>query len=146
LYKEQSDKDGPFVSLSPEHKPFVPFAANPSTQAASRGQTKNFNKRTAQLLNSAIQNLVHTLYLQEQSFKDGAFFYRFLEDEPFVKSAANWSGATSDSEPPPAVDLGNGLRKLILAVYDEFLSDDGRHVDYQGIAKSEIFRRCGFET
>lgn len=88
----------------------------------------------------------HPLYPQEQSFKDGAFFYRFLEHEPFVKSAANWSGATSDSEPLPAVDLGNGLRKLILAVYDEFLSDDGRHVDYQGIAKSEIFRRCGSET
>lgn len=78
---------------------------------------------------------------QEHTFKDGPFFYRLLEHEPFVKSAANWGGATSDSEPPQAVELGTRLRKLILAVYDEFLSEDGRHVDYQGIGKSEIFRR-----
>ena len=80
-------------------------------------------------------------FLQEHPFKDGPLFYRLLEHEPFVKTAANWSGATSDLEPPPAVELGTRMRKMILAVYDEFLSDDGRHVDYRGIAKSEIFRR-----
>jgi hypothetical protein len=39
----------------------------------------------------------------------------------------------------PAVKLGEDLRRLILALYAEFLSPDGRAVDYDGIRGSKMF-------
>lgn len=37
--------------------------------------------------------------------------------------------------------MAEQLRKLILALYDEFLSEDGKAVDYEGLAKSDGWKR-----
>eukprot|EP00246_Nothoceros_aenigmaticus_P011423 TRINITY_DN3105_c0_g1_i1.p1 TRINITY_DN3105_c0_g1~~TRINITY_DN3105_c0_g1_i1.p1 ORF type:complete len:611 (-),score=131.46 TRINITY_DN3105_c0_g1_i1:1000-2832(-) len=80
--------------------------------------------------------------LQEHVFEDGNHFYRFLEHNPQVQSKClNFTGATNDLEPRSCKDVGNDLKKLILAMYDAYVSEDGKHVDYEGISKSEEFKR-----
>eukprot|EP01094_Clydonella_sp_ATCC50884_P000341 TRINITY_DN10267_c0_g1_i1.p1 TRINITY_DN10267_c0_g1~~TRINITY_DN10267_c0_g1_i1.p1 ORF type:complete len:520 (+),score=191.95 TRINITY_DN10267_c0_g1_i1:33-1592(+) len=76
-------------------------------------------------------------------FKDKYLFYRFLHDEK--KQALNVQ-ETSMCEPMPALDLAEKLRRLIIALYDEHLSPDGKVVDYAGIARSEGFRRYALMT
>lgn len=76
-------------------------------------------------------------------FEDGNHFYRFLEHNPQVLSKClNFTGATNDLEPRSCKEVGDDLRKLILAIYDAYVTEDGKHVDYEAIAKSEEFKRC----
>jgi hypothetical protein len=85
------------------------------------------------------------LYIQcvcrENDFEDGNHYYRFLEHEPFIPKCYNFRGSTNDSEPKPAVVVGQRLNKIMSAILESYSSDDRRHVDYAGISKSEEFRR-----
>ncbi len=41
----------------------------------------------------------------------------------------------------PAHEVAEDLRRLILTIYDNFLSDDGKCVNYAGIAQSDSYKR-----
>ncbi|KAJ7543861.1 hypothetical protein O6H91_09G056300 [Diphasiastrum complanatum] len=80
--------------------------------------------------------------LQEHLFEDGNNFYRFLEHDPVVSTKCyNFLGITNDLEPHPAHEVGKELMELILAIYETHVSEDGKHVNYRGISRSEEFRR-----
>lgn len=76
--------------------------------------------------------------------EDGLFvdddknLYKLLEHE---ESSALNAGMTSECEPRPAAELGEDLRKLILSLYNDYLSGDGKGVDYKGIAGSPKFAK-----
>ena len=74
----------------------------------------------------------------EHHFEDKYLFYRFIDAH---HSKAFNMTALSFNEPLPAPEVAEKLRKLILAIYDEFLSEDGRSVDYAGIGRSHLFKR-----
>eukprot|EP00249_Psilotum_nudum_P022696 c28612_g1_i2 orf=179-2128(+) len=80
--------------------------------------------------------------LEENIFEDGNQCYRFLEHDPVICTKCyNFHGITNDLEPRPAADVEISLRKLTLAIFESYISEDGKHVDYQGISMSEEFRR-----
>ncbi|XP_030845992.1 uncharacterized protein LOC593247 [Strongylocentrotus purpuratus] len=70
-------------------------------------------------------------------FEDNDTLYRLLEHDQ--NSALN-AGLTSECEARPASDLGEDLRKLILSLYNDFLTPDGKSVNYKGIAESSQFK------
>ncbi|KAJ6726106.1 F26K24.21 PROTEIN [Salix purpurea] len=88
----------------------------------------------------ARKHFIHHVF-GENDFEDGNHYYRFLEHEPFVPKCYNFRGSTNDSEPKPAVVVGQTLHKIMSAILESYVSDDRRHVDYAGISKSEEFRR-----
>ncbi|KAB5544941.1 hypothetical protein DKX38_013053 [Salix brachista] len=88
----------------------------------------------------ARKHFIHHVF-GENDFEDGNHYYRFLEHEPFVPKCYNFRGSTNDSEPKPAVVVGQTLHKIMSAILESYASDDRRHVDYAGISKSEEFRR-----
>ncbi|KAL3677786.1 hypothetical protein R1sor_020742 [Riccia sorocarpa] len=92
--------------------------------------------------NFAKKHFIHPVN-EDHLFEDGSYLYRFLENEPAVvgNKVLNFNGATNDLEPLPAVDVGNKLRQLMLAILESKLSSDGKHVDHHRLAKSEEFRR-----
>jgi hypothetical protein len=49
------------------------------------------------------------------------------------------SSSSSSSVVPVSMQIAAKLNQQVLAVYGEFLSDDGRSVDYVGMAKSDAF-------
>ncbi|XP_006819587.1 uncharacterized protein LOC102804375 [Saccoglossus kowalevskii] len=69
-------------------------------------------------------------------FRDDNTHYRLMEDD---ESSALNAGLSSECEPRPATELSEYLRRLILAIYSDFLSSDGKSVDYKGIAESKKF-------
>jgi len=77
----------------------------------------------------------------DHELKDEELFYRFAEDDPKGSKALNVTqdGAVA-CQPQGAGELGKQMRTLILELYDEFLSGDGKSVDYDGIAKSDLFK------
>uniref|UniRef100_A0A0C9S643 TSA: Wollemia nobilis Ref_Wollemi_Transcript_15591_2492 transcribed RNA sequence n=1 Tax=Wollemia nobilis TaxID=56998 RepID=A0A0C9S643_9CONI len=80
--------------------------------------------------------------LNENEFEDGNHLYRFLEHDPIISTKCfNFRGFTNDKEPKPAALVAEKLRKIMIAILETFVSDDGRHVNYQGICSSEEFRR-----
>eukprot|EP00271_Cylindrocystis_brebissonii_P016298 TRINITY_DN396_c0_g1_i1.p1 TRINITY_DN396_c0_g1~~TRINITY_DN396_c0_g1_i1.p1 ORF type:complete len:494 (+),score=120.93 TRINITY_DN396_c0_g1_i1:438-1919(+) len=96
-----------------------------------------------------MKHYFRNIFKKEDMLVDGPDLYRFLEHDTKLKSpgmSLNFLGAVSQLQPPPATLIGEKLRKLILAIYEEFLSEDGRQVDYKGIAKSEVFRRYVTKT
>lgn len=78
---------------------------------------------------------------RENDFEDGNHYYRFIEHEPFIPKCYNFRGSTNDSEPKPAVVVGQRLHKIMSAILESHASDDKCLVDYAGISKSEEFRR-----
>ncbi|KAJ6903355.1 hypothetical protein NC651_020755 [Populus alba x Populus x berolinensis] len=88
----------------------------------------------------ARKHFIHHVF-GENDFEDGNHYYRFLEHEPFIPKCYNFRGSTNDSEPKPAVVVGQRLNKIMSAILESYASDDRRHVDYAGISKSEEFRR-----
>lgn len=71
------------------------------------------------------------------NFKEDSTLYRLLQDEPSNALNANVS---VDLKPMPASELAVQLRKQILKIYGEFLSSDGKCVDYDGIKGSDLFK------
>ena len=75
--------------------------------------------------------------VNDHCFKDKYLYYRFVHHE--TKNALNVQKLTL-KEPKPATEVASGLRKIILSLYDNYLSEDGKSVDYVGISKSELFK------
>lgn len=64
--------------------------------------------------------------------------YRLLEDDPH--SALN-AGQTASCTPIPAAELSLLLREMILKLFSEHLSADGKSVDYKGMSVNPAFER-----
>lgn len=64
---------------------------------------------------------------------DASAYYRLLEDD---EGEALNAGAASDCRPAAAPELGEALRRLILALYDKGLSKGGHSVDYKATPAS----------
>ncbi|XP_062258421.1 uncharacterized protein zgc:152951 isoform X1 [Platichthys flesus] len=64
--------------------------------------------------------------------------YRLLEDDPH--SALN-AGQTAGCSVKPAAELSLLLRELILKLFSEHLSADGKSVDYKGMSSNPAFKR-----
>ncbi|XP_037343953.1 uncharacterized protein zgc:152951 isoform X1 [Pungitius pungitius] len=77
--------------------------------------------------------------LQEGSFEEGKdSLYRLLEDDP--NSALN-AGQTAACSPIPAAELSLLVRELILKLFSDHLSADGKSVDYKGMLGNPAFDR-----
>eukprot|EP01083_Nonionella_stella_P023892 66094_1 len=81
------------------------------------------------------EDMIHHV-AKSQPFRDGTYFYRFQADEDHT--ALN---TTNISKKPrrSATELGHEIRQLILEMYNDFLSEDGNAVDYEGLANSKYF-------
>lgn len=79
---------------------------------------------------------------QDGSFGEGKdtmdTLYRLLEDDPH--SALN-AGQTASCSPIQAAELSLLLRDMILKLFSEHLSADGKSVDYKGMSMSPAFER-----
>lgn len=70
------------------------------------------------------RNFGHSLEKGKQTeFKDDESIYRLLEDD---ESTALNSGMSSLCEPRPAPQIAEELRRLILNLYSQYLSKDGK--------------------
>lgn len=80
--------------------------------------------------------------LDENVFEDGNHPYRFMEHDPVVTAKCyNFTGFTNDMKPKPPTEIAARLRGLTQAIYEAYISDDGKHVDYRSIRVSEEFIR-----
>ncbi|PKA58084.1 hypothetical protein AXF42_Ash019310 [Apostasia shenzhenica] len=79
--------------------------------------------------------------LDENVFEDGNHLYRFLEHDPVANRCQNVPHGTIDVEPKLVIDVASRLRLLSYAIFEAYVSEDGRHVDYKSIHASEEFKR-----
>ncbi|KAG8076332.1 hypothetical protein GUJ93_ZPchr0006g42433 [Zizania palustris] len=80
--------------------------------------------------------------LDENVFEDGNHLYRFLDHDPIIiNQCYNIPRGIIDVEPKPIVELASRLRKLSLAMFEAYVSEDGKHVDYRSIEGCEEFKR-----
>ncbi|MQM18987.1 hypothetical protein Taro_051987 [Colocasia esculenta] len=80
--------------------------------------------------------------LEENTFEDGNHPYRFLEHDPVVFSQCyNIPRGINDVKPKPLIDIASRLRYLSFAIFEAYVSENGKHVDYRSIHDSEEFRR-----
>eukprot|EP00897_Mesotaenium_endlicherianum_P006562 jgi/Mesen1/5934/ME000301S05070 len=72
---------------------------------------------------------------------DSGRLYRFLEDEPELSRdrCLNFTGAVSQAEPAPAPAVGDQLRKLILAIYDQYVkrTEELQRLDLAALSRGE---------
>ncbi|XP_071960579.1 uncharacterized protein [Antedon mediterranea] len=83
------------------------------------------------------QKFGHKIKGKSEHFQDDENLYRLIEND---ESMALNSGLPSDCPPRPAGEIGEILRRLILNIFNEFLSEDGKSVDYKGIEASDGFK------
>ncbi|KAI3842319.1 hypothetical protein MKW98_026109 [Papaver atlanticum] len=80
--------------------------------------------------------------LDENVFEDGNHLYRFLDHDPIVSSQCyNITKGISDVKPKPVIEIASRLRFLSFAMFEAYTSEDGKHVDYRSIHRSEEFAR-----
>ncbi|XP_063355506.1 uncharacterized protein zgc:152951 isoform X1 [Pelmatolapia mariae] len=83
---------------------------------------------------------VHGCEQQDGNFGEGKdtmdALYRLLEDDPH--SALN-AGQTATCSPMQAAELSLLLREMILKLFSEHLSADGKSVDYKGMSANPAF-------
>lgn len=80
--------------------------------------------------------------MNEHIFEDGNHLYRFLEHDPIVMTQCyNIPKGTIDVKPKPLTEIASRLRFLSYAIFEAYVSEDGRHVDYRSIYGSEEFKR-----
>uniref|UniRef100_A0A0E0DZA6 DEP domain-containing protein n=1 Tax=Oryza meridionalis TaxID=40149 RepID=A0A0E0DZA6_9ORYZ len=80
--------------------------------------------------------------LDEDVFEDGNHLYRFLDNDPIIMSQCyNIPKGIMDVEPKPIVEVASRLRKLSQAMFEAYVSEDGKHVDYRSIQGCEEFKR-----
>uniref|UniRef100_H2ZAF3 DEP domain-containing protein n=1 Tax=Ciona savignyi TaxID=51511 RepID=H2ZAF3_CIOSA len=72
-----------------------------------------------------------------QPLRDDSTLYRLLQDSP--SNALN-AGLPAYKALTSASELSLLIRKTILNLYGDFLSKDGKHVDYKGIGESKGFK------
>ncbi|KAM3849922.1 uncharacterized protein ACN63O_020320, partial [Diretmus argenteus] len=68
----------------------------------------------------------------------GETLYRLLQHDPH--STLN-TGQTAACSPLQAAELSSVLREMILKLFSEHLSADGKRVDYKGMSVSSVFER-----
>lgn len=108
-----------------------------------KGMAKAEALKTGQvLLQKKYMVGVHGSGQQDGSFEEGKgtmeSLYRLLEDDPH--SALN-TGQTAACSPIKASELSLLLREMILKLFSEHLSADGKSVDYKGMSMSPAFER-----
>lgn len=82
------------------------------------------------------------LYLSENLFEDGNHLYRFLDDDPIVVSQChNIPRGIITVKPKPLAEIASRLRFLSNAMFEAYVSEDGRIVDYTSLHGSEEFAR-----
>ncbi|OAY72399.1 uncharacterized protein LOC109705438 [Ananas comosus] len=80
--------------------------------------------------------------LDENIFEDGNHLYRFLEHDPTVMTQCyNIPRGTIDVKPKPITEIAARLRLLSYAMFEAYVSEDGRHVEYRSIHGCEEFKR-----
>uniref|UniRef100_A0A0D9WNG6 DEP domain-containing protein n=1 Tax=Leersia perrieri TaxID=77586 RepID=A0A0D9WNG6_9ORYZ len=80
--------------------------------------------------------------LGENVFEDGNHLYRFLDNDPIIMSQCyNIPKGIIDVEPKPIIEVASRLRKLSHAMFEAYVSEDGKHVDYRSIQGCEEFKR-----
>ncbi|KAM0914296.1 hypothetical protein ACQ4PT_011509 [Festuca glaucescens] len=80
--------------------------------------------------------------LNENVFEDGNQPYRFLDHDPIIMTQCyNIPRGIIDVAPKPMVEIASRLRKLSYAIFEAYVSEDGRHVDYRSIQGCEEFKR-----
>ncbi|XP_062506238.1 uncharacterized protein LOC134182807 [Corticium candelabrum] len=100
-------------------------------------KNKNMNRSEATEMGRELmkRNFCHHV-ADDHEFKDEYLFYRFVEDKR--RSALNMSYVT-DCEPHGANVISEHLRHLILQLYADHLSQDGKAVDYEGMGRNPKF-------
>jgi len=80
--------------------------------------------------------------VDENVFEDGNHLYRFLDHEPIVMTQCyNIPRGIIDVAPKPIAEVASRLRSLSYAIFEAYVSVDGRHVDYRSIQGCEEFKR-----
>ncbi|XP_061365345.1 uncharacterized protein LOC133308690 [Gastrolobium bilobum] len=80
--------------------------------------------------------------LDENLFEDGNHLYRFLDDDPIVVSQChNIPRGILTLTPKPLAEIASRLRFLCYAIFEAYVSEDGRRVDYTSMHESEEFAR-----
>ncbi|KAL6605922.1 hypothetical protein ACP70R_041575 [Stipagrostis hirtigluma subsp. patula] len=80
--------------------------------------------------------------LDENVFEDGNQLYRFLDHDPIVMTQCyNIPRGIIDVAPKPMAEVASRLRLLSYAIFEAYVSEDGRHVDYRSIQGCEEFKR-----
>ncbi|KAG9451627.1 hypothetical protein H6P81_011592 [Aristolochia fimbriata] len=88
------------------------------------------------------QQLFFQHVLDENVFEDGNHVYRFLDDDPVVVTQCyNIPRGILDIKPKPATEIASRLRFLMFAMFEAYVSKDGRHVDYRTIHGTEEYER-----
>eukprot|EP00252_Welwitschia_mirabilis_P004077 TRINITY_DN14268_c0_g1_i1.p1 TRINITY_DN14268_c0_g1~~TRINITY_DN14268_c0_g1_i1.p1 ORF type:complete len:794 (-),score=167.22 TRINITY_DN14268_c0_g1_i1:557-2938(-) len=104
-------------------------------QLLERDEAVDFGRKLAQ------KHFFHHV-LEENVFEDGNHLYRFMEHDPIISTRCfNFMGATNDLKPRSLTEISSRLRRLIMAIYEAYISEDGKHIDYKGIGASEEFVR-----
>ncbi|XP_070554538.1 uncharacterized protein [Ptychodera flava] len=101
-------------------------------------KTKQVDRAKAVEMGQALleQRFGHNIKGNVTEFRDEDTYYRLMEDD---ESSALNSGLSSECEPRPAGELSEYMRRLILSIYADYLSPDGKGVDYKGIGESKKF-------
>ncbi|GJN29240.1 hypothetical protein PR202_gb17442 [Eleusine coracana subsp. coracana] len=80
--------------------------------------------------------------LDENVFEDGNQLYRFLDHDPIIMTQCyNIPRGIIDVAPKPIVEVASRLRLLSYAIFEAYVSEDGKHVDYRSIQGCEEFKR-----
>lgn len=92
------------------------------------------------------KKLVSKLFFQpvlsESTFEDDNQLCRFLEHDPVVMTYCfNFEEKLLMYEPKPMKEIEVSFRKVTQAIFEQYVSEDGKHVDYERISKSAEFKR-----
>lgn len=82
------------------------------------------------------------LCFSEDIFEDGNHLYRFLDDDPTVVSQChNITRGIITLKLKPLAEIASRLRFLSRAMFEAYVYEDGRRIDYTSIHGSEEFAR-----
>ncbi|KAL6069142.1 DEP domain-containing protein [Balamuthia mandrillaris] len=82
----------------------------------------------------------------DHGFKDEKLFYRFLQDDDAsIKDTLN-TDHLSECEPRPAAEISEELRRCIMKLYNKYLTEDGKILDYVRLGRSKAFKRYVQQT
>jgi hypothetical protein len=73
--------------------------------------------------------------------------YHFLDHDPIIMTQCyNIPRGITDVAPKPIVEVASRLRFLSYAMFEAYVSADGKHVDYRSIEGCEEFKRLALVT
>ncbi|XP_020242001.1 uncharacterized protein LOC109820285 [Asparagus officinalis] len=89
-----------------------------------------------------VKGLFFRQVLDENIFEDGNYLYRFLEHDPLISTNCyNMTRGVNELKPKRVTEIASRLRFVSFAIFEAYVSEDGRHVDYKSIHGCEEFRR-----